>query len=312
MNMQALKAQIVSKKLDNFYIFVGPERKVAGIYIEQMANAQNATVKNLESITVLAKILRTPSMFKQRHIYIVSDDKDILSDENAQAFISRAGERTGDIVVLLYEAIDKRKKLYKSFEDRIVEFEHLPVNVLRHYAAKKLKLRDESYDRLIAICEQDYGRLLLEMDKIACYSEATEMSDEEAFQLLVDDGTIFTPPTDAVFKFVDAVLYNRPHSAFDLLDESLACGEANLVLLANLYSSAKQVLQVQATPKGADVLAVTGLTAFQVKCGRERSGRFSNGDLIYLMRLIQRVESGIKRGDIEEDVAVPYVLVNFW
>ena len=290
MNMQALKAQIVSKKLDNFYIFVGPERKIAGIYIEQMAKAQNATVKNLESITVLAKILRTPSMFKQRHIYVVSDDRDILSNDDAQAFISRAGERTGDIVVLLYDAIDKRKKLYKSFEDRIVEFEHLPVNILRQYAAKKLKLKDESYDRLIAICEQDYGRLLLE----------------------VDDGTIFTPPTDAVFKFVDAVLYNRPHSAFDLLDESLACGEANLVLLANLYSSAKQVLQVQATPKGADVMAVTGLTAFQVKCGRERSGRFSNGDLVYLMRLIQRVESGIKRGDIEEDIAVPYVLVNFW
>ena len=312
MNMSALKSQIVAKNLDCFYIFVGPERKVAGIYIEQMAKAINATVKKPASITVLAQILRAPSMFKQRQICVLSDDKDILSDESAQAFFSRAGERSGDIVVLLFDTIDKRKKLYKAYEDRIVQFDYLPANVLRKYVSNQVKLSDKNADRLIAVCEQDYGRLLLEMDKIAAFALAQGVTENEAFEILLADGTIYTPPTDAVFKFVDAVLADQPKRAFHLLEESWACGEANLVLLANLYNAAKQVLQVQSLPKGSDAVATTGLTPFQVKCARDRSGRFKNGDLVYLMRLIQKVENGIKVGEIEEDMAVPYVLVNLW
>lgn len=313
MDIATLKAHIKTKNLQPFYIFTGPERKIADIYIEEMAKTVDGSVKKFGSITPGARFLRTPAVVKSRHICVFYDDKEILSNEDAQAFLSQAGERTGYVVVLLLSAVDKRTKLYKKFEDRIVTFDYLPVPVLMKYVHKDLKLTDASAERLITICEQDYGRLLLEMDKISCYAEAAEVSDEEAFQNLVADGTIYVPPTDAVFRFVDAVMARKTKLAFKLLDESLASGEAILVLLANLYTAIKQVLQVQTLPAGTkDASGATGLTPYQVQCAKAKSGVYSNADLIYFLKVVRSAEKRIKTGEMEESVAVPYTLVNLW
>ena len=60
------------------------------------------------------------------------------------------------------------------------------------------------------------------------------------------------------------------------------------------------------------ITEATGLTPFQVKLASERKGRNSVGDLIYLMRLVRDTEKGIKTGAIEEQMAMPYILANFW
>ena len=129
---------------------------------------------------------------------------------------------------------------------------------------------------------------------------------------LLNDGVIYSPPRDAVFMFVDAVLNNKPKSAFSLLEESYACGESTLVLLSNLFNSAKQVLQVQSFSGEGKITESTGLTPFQVKLASGHKNVYSNGDLVYLMRLVRNAEKGIKTGEIEDTMAVPYVLVNLW
>ena len=61
-----------------------------------------------------------------------------------------------------------------------------------------------------------------------------------------------------------------------------------------------------------NVAQSTGLNGFQIKLAKGRVGVYTIGDLVYLMKLIRKVEKGIKTGEIEDSMAVPYILVNFW
>lgn len=313
MELSSLKSQIKSGQLNKWYVFVGPEVKVMDVYIEQMSKVKNAIIQRLDEASDLVKKSRTKSFVKQAHIYILRECKDFLSSDSLKSLIAHSEAFNNDIIIFIYAQIDKRSKLYKSGKEDIVEFEPMKSNVLVKYIKKQIDLSDYNCSKLIEVCGSDYSRILLEIDKILAYMNGSKSSKgpNEVFEHLVKDGTIYSPPYDAIFDFVDAVLKYKPKLAFRLLKESYDSGEATMVILSNLYNSTKQLLQYQSY-KGSDIASATGLTPFQMKLASGRKGIYSCGDLVYFMRKVREVERGIKTGEIEDAVAVPYVLVCLW
>ena len=169
------------------------------------------------------------------------------------------------------------------------------------------------------ICEYLYGHCLLEIDKIlqyvdGCvreYGKPCDVDINGVFKSLLEDGTIYVPPKEALWDFIKAVLQNKPKLAFDLWYDLKELEAPTLSILSNLYNNTKQLLQVQ-TCQSKDIAKTTGLTAWQIKNAKECVGRWRPGDLVYLMRLIQQTESGIKSGKIEESIAVEYILTSLW
>lgn len=312
MDLTTLKSHIKNKTFDDYYIFTGPEIAVMRIYLNQIAKVLGATVKSLESLEVLSQKLTNKTMLKNACIYTLRDSKDFIFDDKINAKITQNFASYDMPVVFLYTSIDKRSKVYKNSQDRIVEFDYLPESVLVKYIQKEIDLSEVNCKKLIEVCESDYNRIMLEIDKILHYTDFTNSSVNSAFTELLKNGTIYSPPRDAVFMFVDAVLKNKPRLAFELLEESYESGEATMILLSNLYNSAKQLLQVQSYQGEGKITDATGLTPFQVKLASGRKHIHSNGDLIHLMRLTRDAEKGIKTGEIEEMMAVPYILVNFF
>lgn len=311
MDLTTLKAHIKTQNFEPLYVFTGPEVGVMDIYIEQMAKVQNATVTRLDGIDDLAKKMHKGAMLKTASLYILRDSKEIIQDTDLALKVAQKNALSG-VLILIYSSIDKRSKFYKTFQDSIVEFQPMKPEILVKYVQKEVSLTNESYMKLIEVCESDYSRILLEVDKIKRYSESSGVSPEAAFCTLMRDGAIFQPPKDAVFDFVDAVLKGKKALAFELLRSSYEYGEATMVLLSNLYNSTKQLLQVQSFKGDGKITEATGLTPFQVKLASERKGRNSTGDLIYLMRLVRDAEKGIKTGAIEEQMAMEYILANYW
>ena len=312
MDLSTLKTHIKNKTFDPVYIFTGPEVGVMDIYIEQMAKVQNATVTRLDGVADLAKKMHKGAMLKNASVYILRDSKEIIQDTAFALNVAQKNALSGAPLILIYTNIDKRSKFYKTFQDSVVEFLPMKPEILKKYIQKEIQLSDGAYDKLIEVCESDYSRILLEVDKIKRYVDATGLNNESAFANLMKAGAIFQPPKDAVFDFVDAVLKGKKDLAFYLLKSSYEYGEATMVLLSNLYNSTKQLLQVQSFNGDGKITDATGLTPFQVKLASERKGRNSTGDLIYLMRLVRDTEKGIKTGAIEEQIAMPYILANYW
>ena len=167
MDVTTLKAKIKSKQLPSYLIFSGDEWKVQEIYIKQISIAVGKELKRIECITDIYSQLKNKSFIQKSYIYVVRDDKDLMQNEKLQNQIeSLLGD---NILIHLLTNVDKRTKFYKAYKDVICDFERLSDAMLKKYILKEIKLSESNIQRLIDICEHDYGRILLEIDKIKRY-----------------------------------------------------------------------------------------------------------------------------------------------
>ena len=310
MTVADLKAQIQSNTFDNFLIFAGEEYMVQKIYIRQIAKVRNLTIQYIDSVSEIFKRLGSVSMFNQNYLYVVREDKEFMQDE---VYISEVTNRLANDVLILLCTPDKRLKFYKGHKDTIIEFEALNGAILKRYIQKEIDLSDSNCALLAELCNNNYGECLLEIDKIKQCMKATQAEDmpNNTFEMLVADGTIYTPPKDAIFDFVKAVLQGKPKLAYALLEDCKAIQEPTLVLLSVLYQNTRAVLQVQTCTSG-NIEKSTGLTGWQIRNAKECVGVFSEEDLMYLLQLIQGVEQRIKQGLIEDEIGIDYVLAKYY
>ena len=315
MDVATLKAKIKSKQLPSYLIFAGPEWKVQEIYINQIAKVTGKEICRIDNISCIYSNLKNRSFLKTPKIYIVRDDKELMQNEKLQSQLDAI--LAENMLIHVLTSVDKRTKYYKQYSDTIVMFDALNDSVLRKYIKKEIALSDRNCNILIDICEHDYGRILLEIDKIWKYCEGCvreygkpcDINIDKVFEHLVKDGTIYEPPYDAIFDLVDAILDRKVNEAFNLLQQAYAVGEATMVMLSVLYTNAKAVLQIQ-TYEGDSLSKGTGLSGWQIKNAKAHVGKFSNESLIYIVQLIQKIESGIKTGRMEDEFAMQYLLTH--
>lgn len=314
MDVGLLKFKIKSNDVPQFLIFAGNEWMVQDVYIKQIAKVQQKEVRRIDSVSDIYSNLRNKSFITTSFVYVVRDDKELIQNEKIQQQLETIlGDNT---LILILTTLDKRLKLYKTYKDSIVEFEPLTDEVLHKYIGKEIKLSDKIRQQLIDICEHDYGRILLEIDKIKRYAKQIAINQSDInydyyYKKLVKDGTIYEPPHDAIFDLVSAILDRKVNLSFELLRQSYDVGEATLVMLSVLYTNAKAVLQIQCCKSG-DIGKSTGLTGWQINNAKGHLNKYTNSELIYMLKLIQKCESGIKKGLIEEPVVMDYVLVTIF
>lgn len=308
MDVSSLKAKIKSKQIPHYLIFTGPEWKVQQIYIQQIAKVLGLEVVYLDSYSEVYSKIRSRTLTSSSKLFLLRDDTEIQSSDKitTQRIVDSLKD---NFLIHILTNTDKRKKYYKENQDRIVDFESLSDSALKKYIKREVDLSDENCQRLIEVCEHDYGRCLLELDKIRRFHIVTERLYDQSFISLLQDGTIYTPPYDAIFDLVSAILDRKVNKAFDLLQQSYAVGEATMVMLSVLYNNAKAVLQVQ-TYKGDNLSKGTGLSGWQIKNAKAHVRKYSDKELVHMLQMIQKVESGIKTGRIEDEIAMSYLLVN--
>ena len=101
---------------------------------------------------------------------------------------------------------------------------------------KIYNLTDKTCDKLIEACEGNYGRILLELDKVIDYwqvvnTDTVKTDENTIIDRFLKDSTIYTPPKDAIFDLVDAILDRKAKLTFDLLEQCRAIGESSFAIL---------------------------------------------------------------------------------
>lgn len=314
MEVTELKAKIKSNKLPNFLIFTGDEWAVQNIYIRQIAS-RDMEVRRIDSITdIISKLKNKSFLSNQKLLYVVRDDKELMSNAKWWGRIEKL--LGNNILILLITKPDKRTKFYNQYKNTFIEFKPLNEANLKKYVLKEIpKASSKNIDTLMTICEGNYGRILLELDKIKHWrigygkDKQQLMPEDGALLRLINDGTIYKPPKDAIFDFVDAVLDRKAQKAFELYENCKGVGEATLTLLTVLFNNAKAVLQVQDC-ESKDVSKSTGLTGWQIMNAKKHLNNYDTEELEDLLQLITRCEQAIKTGEIEDQFVVEYILVN--
>ena len=305
MTVRELKANIIANNLENLYIFYGPEYIVQKVYISKIAEQLNSEIQYIESLAEI-KQYAGQSLFASKKCFVCLDNTELLKSNDINGDFAKIQQILGEnCLILTFSKLDKRSKFYSQVEARATEFQLLHPVVLEKHLRENLEILPPTAQKLAEVCEYDYGRCLLEIDKIKNYNAE---EPNKAFKELLDNGVIYQPPGDKIFDFVNAVLSGNPRLAFDLLQECKEIGEPSLRLLLVLFTNIKHLLQVQSCEQ--NIAETTGLSSWEIRCVQNYQGIYRNSELVKAMKIIREVEKGIKIGKIEDSIAVDYVLVN--
>lgn len=309
MDVKELKAKILSKEVPSFLVFHGDEWEVQKVFIQQMSKSMSLPVRYIDSVTDIMKKLKSSTISGTAdYIYVVRDDKALTTDEKV---LTKVRNSIGhSILILLLTKLDKRLKFYTGNKDSIIVFEALTEAELTKLINKEIPLSDDNIHKLIEVCDSNYGRIRLEIDKIKRYQQSfkKDLFPNDAFRILLEDGTIYREPKDAIFDFVNAILDRKVNKAYALYEDCKAVNESTLAILTNLFNNVRYIMQVQmCTSK--DISKSTGLTGWQINNARKHLNVYSDKELGTILKLIQWCEKGIKTGQIEEQFVIDYILV---
>ena len=316
MTVRELKIDILSKNLKNLYIFYGDEYTVQKVYISKIAESTQSELQYIESLAEI-KEYSGQSLFGEKKCFVCVDNAEIVKSNNLKSDFEKIVQILGlNCLILTFSKLDKRSKFYNFIRDfdmpfgspQSVEFDKLHPVVIEKHLKEVIDAPASTLAKLREMCEDDYGRCLLEADKVKNYAQALDLTYECALFELIRSGTIYQPPQDAIFDFVNAVLDGKPRLAFDLLQECKEIGEPSLRLLLVLFTNVKHLLQVQSCEKNVE--KTTGLSSWEIRNVERYQGIYRNSELVNAMKLIRDTEVGIKTGKIDESIAVEYVLVN--
>lgn len=294
--------------IPKYIVLFGEEQKIVDIYIDKLC--ENFKKIILNSVQDAVSKVRVKSLDKSRKAYVVSADSDYLNKENIWKTVAAEFEKSNSILILRYSKLDKRGKFYKN--NPCVDFPRLSPEVLTNYILKDLdNLSVENAHKLIDYCNSDYGRILMEIDKIKQFSDSgQEQKYDIAFSALDKEGLFYKEIGDITFELTDAVLGGYTDIALEKLDEAHRKGEPVVMIASILYRGFRNLLAYQGLGKNKqDAMRRTGLTKGEIYGCNKQAGGYTLAEIKRNMLFCQDVECGIKMGRIDSEIALDYLIL---
>lgn len=301
MELFELKAMIKEGFVDKrILLFTGEETTLQSVYINEIVKKNNQTKTYSDDLVSIINKLGNKQYNGKGTCYVIRNCKDFQKNEDLwQSLSSRIS--SSNFIIFIYDNIDKRSKFYKDLKDITVDFEKMTTAQLTNVLTKKYNLNEENAIKLTELCNNDYGRILLELDKLKCLTITRDIN--EVFIEAIENDLIYQEINDTSFKLVDAILGFRYKDTFQLLNELKRFEDAPLKLIGLLYSSFKNLLMLYSKEK-------PNINYYIMQQLSKHKGQHNPEELIDKLRFIQKIESGIKLGEVEMEFSLDYLIVN--
>ena len=316
MLIQELQQSIINNDLFFKYgsklIFIGEDTYLQKLYINQIAKKEKAKVIYADNFLEIKKPLITTTMMEQNKVFVIRNNNELANSEIFNQIIPAKNK----ILILIYDKVDKRSSFFKDNENIICNFEKMTEAQLLHIIRKNYKtlekLSDDNCYKIIELVNKDYGRLLLELDKLKLAMKIWEIeaeeqgyyfeTDDEIFDCLMKEGLIHQDIDNDTFSLVDAIL-NKDYKNIYILHKNAKNGEFDIfALMGLLYTNYKNTLLYKCSREvNLSGLIKNKINGFITK--------YSINELIYKMKVIQEMEQGIKTGKVENTLADEILLI---
>ena len=315
MELVDLMKSISCNSIPHFLILYGEEQKIIDIYIQNIVQSADGKKVVVDNVSQAVKDNGKKSLDKSIKVYVVTEDTAFLTKEEAWENVRKSMHK--NYLILRYHSLDKRSAFVRKNQQNIVEFSHLSYDVLQQYIYRDLPdLSDENASKLISYCNNDYGRILLEVDKIKQYNEyiacfTNGISIDKCFEELDKQGLFHKEIGDITFELTGAVLGGYPEKAIQKLDEAKRKGEPAMMIASILYNGFRNLLAYQGLGKNKQgATERTGMTKGELYGCTKNVGGYNVEEVKRNMLFCQQVESGIKMGTIDEDIALEYLVLS--
>lgn len=311
MELVDLMKRISSNDIPHFLILFGEEQTILNIYLTHILEVTNTKRISADSVSYIMQNINKKRFDKSLRLYVVQDDMAFLRAEDSWESVRNTPAK--DYIILRYHSLDKRSTFVKKNQQNLVEFSRLTKEVLQTYIAKDLPdLSEKNSSKLVEYCNYDYGRILMEIDKVKHYmSVRTDLTVDSCFNQLDKQGLFHKEIGDITFELTNAVLGGYSETAIQKLDEAKRKGEPAMMIVSILYNGFRNLLAYQglgSNKQGA--MERTGMTKGELYGCTKNVGGYSIMEVKRNMLKCQEIEAGIKMGTIDEDIALEYAVLS--
>ena len=311
MNIMELKKSLSENNLNNLYIFYGEEYAIIDAYIKMVCNHVNGNVLKSDNVSQIYKSLNTKSLLStnEKTVYVIREDSEFSTNEKLWNIYDKLKSKN-IILILKYSNIDSRGKFSKHFEQYITKFDKLSEEILMKYVKKDLDLNDNYCKYLVQICSYNYGKILLEINKLKNLSKYYKLSDNDCFKLAVNGNLFYQEPENVINELVEAIMFKNISQIYKLYEEFKEHNDNDLLLLSYLHNAVKALLQIKTVGENSKLSETTGLQNFQIKNSLRYIKHYTCEQLVEFLRYIKYCDNSYKNGDIPSDMVIDYLLVN--
>lgn len=314
MELVDLMKRISSNDIPHFLILFGEEQTILNIYLTHILEVTKTKRISADSVSYVMQNINKKRFDKSLRLYVVQDDMSFLKAEDSWETVRNTP--TKDYIILRYHSLDKRSAFVKKNQQNLVEFSRLTKEVLQTYISKDLPdLSEKNSSKLVEYCNYDYGRILMEIDKIKHYYDVSNLqlpfSVDTCFDELDKQGLFHKEIGDITFELTNAILGGYTQTAIQKLDEAKRKGEPAMMIVSILYTGFRNLLAYQglgSNKQGA--MERTGMTKGELYGCTKNVGGYSIAEVKRNMLKCQEIEAGIKMGTIDEDIALEYAVLS--
>lgn len=312
MNLEEFRNRIFIKReklKENLWIFVGKELGIMNIYINKFAEINKLIIKKVYKYSEIEKDITKNTLFQSNNLYVIYNDKDITEKQLEYLYTAK---NMNHKIIIRYEEIDKRKKIYNSYENIIIQFNNVSdiilLGYMKAFGFNECSLR--SQQRLIYIIDNDYNRLLTEIDKINILSKIHGKDKDTILQQLVNSNYFYQKPINATFDLIKAIMLKHKEATYYFLKNFLESKESILIIIKLLQMAIFDLLSYIGSSKYNK--SDTDLNYPRIKNCEEYVKYWKASKLIKIIHMLEDIEIKTKTGKIDDYIALYYLLGNIY
>lgn len=309
MDITKLKEELLNNIVRPIYVFTGEELALQDIYIDkicQVSGLQKVVVDNLKSI--YNKLSARTIVKVAPKVYCIRNDDSYLREDKVWEKIISGKNQGGNIIVFRYTGIDKKGKFCKAHQDVMTEFNFIGANLLRNRLQAITKWPNQYCEDLVKLCGCNYGRIQNELYKLNILAKVNKYSLETAYLEAKKSNIIHQEIGDIIFDFTNAIVERNIVKAYDLYEKIKKTDEGPLKLVTVLYNSFRNILIVQSTPQNQRTEEILGISRAQIFVTSQKCDRYNIYELVDIVKLLQKMEKGIKTGEVDVSFVMEYIM----
>ena len=183
LRLEDLKQQILDSQINNLYIFYGEDYAIRKHYIKKIAELFSETLY-FETYSEAKSTSSKSALFKVKRLMVIDSDEEFLNIEETTAN-NLIVNLEDDVYIFIYNDDITKTNLFKFLEPYVTKFPAVSENIAMEFIEDAVRLSETDRRALAYECNNLYGNILLETDKIKQYSKAKGVSEETAYKTLV-------------------------------------------------------------------------------------------------------------------------------
>ena len=302
--------------MKNIFLISSPDKYIINKKVNSIINKNKdceVITYDLEEVTIsdVLEDINTYDLFNTRKI-VVANNAIFLTTEKSKNIEHNIDQlekyinnpNPDNILILTSGKVDSKKKIVKLLKEKCEFIEENEINIVKEIEKnlEDYKIDNKTINYLISYLNNDNYRIINELEKLKLY----KLQEKEITINDIDD-FVTRNIDDNIFELIDNIVLKNKKEAFIVYQDLILKNEDPIkimILLANKFRLLYQVKILSNTMyKNEDIANVLGCHPYPVKLARNIVNKYSEKDLIKILKSLADMDLDIKSGNTYKDIA---------